>query len=130
MINIEILPNDDILNRFYKYINKYINIFLKKYLMYNIIMSNNNVNINNSINGKNMNLDQYYRASIGGEIKQQVSYNDDSRWNCVLSQPQPIYTFNVAAGYIAGQPTVQNFVVYIHDFEKEANPLDIINRKK
>lgn len=93
-------------------------------------MSNNNVNINNSINGKNMNLDQYYRASIGGEIKQQVSYNDDSRWNCVLSQPQPIYTFNVAAGYIAGHPTVQNFVVYIHDFEEESNPLDIINRKK
>ena len=44
--------------------------------------NNNNVNINNSINGKNMHSDQYYLSSIDGEIKQQVSYNDDSPKNC------------------------------------------------
>jgi len=98
--------------------------------MYNIIMSNNNVNINNSINGKNINLDQYYRTSIGGEIKQQVSYNDESRWDCVLSQPQSRYTFNVESGYIAGQPAVKEGYTKFPDSEKESNPLDIINRKK
>jgi len=93
-------------------------------------MSNNNININNNINGKNMNSDQYYRASIDGEIKQQVSYDDDSRWNCVLSQPQSRYTFNVQSGYIAGQPAVKEGYIKFPDFEKETNPLDIINRKK
>jgi len=90
----------------------------------------NNVNINNNINGKNMNSDQYYRASIGGEIMKQVSYNDESRWDCVLSQPQSRYTFNVESGYIAGQPAVKEGYTKFPQYEKETNPLDIINKKK
>ena len=82
----------------------------------------NNININNSNK-------EYYNSSIDGEIMQKVSYNDESRWNCTLSQPQSRYTFNVVSGYIAGQPDINKGYTKFPDFEVENNPLNLINKK-
>jgi|TARA_Y100000389_G_C17435476_1_gene505253 hypothetical protein len=86
---------------------------------------NNNAPNNNARNNNNYNSDRLY---------QPVTFkNDNDKWDqCNIRQHIAMYSFNVEPnGFISvgGRPETVSQAGKFPDFEKEGNPLNLINKK-
>ena len=89
-------------------------------------MPNNNSNNSNN-NNNNYNSDRLYHPVNSN------SDNENKKWDaCHLRQHIATYSFNVEpGGFISagGRPETTSRAGKFPDFEKQSNPLDLINKK-